>query len=75
MATASPIVVSLVLALCCLVAPASTQTSSTTCTISDSDLLFVVDGSGSLGKRNFNTTLHFVADIIDTLTIGENATR
>ncbi|KAK3705144.1 hypothetical protein RRG08_005532 [Elysia crispata] len=39
------------------------------------DIFLLLDASGSLGKRNFVRTLHFVEGIVDFFTIGPDSVR
>lgn len=39
------------------------------------DLLFVLDGSGSIGQKTFEKQKSFVNLIVNRLDIGDNATR
>ena len=39
------------------------------------DLIFLLDGSGSEGNKNFNTQLQFVKNFTDQFEIGPNNTR
>lgn len=39
------------------------------------DLAFVIDGSTSVGRRDFNQTLQFVASFVSAFNISANATR
>ena len=60
--------------------PQTTTTLTTTTTTSTLycppfDLIFVLDSSGSLGTDNWNLVKQFAANVVDTLTIGENNTR
>jgi plastocyanin len=43
--------------------------------VARADIVFVLDGSGSVGSANFQIMLDFVEDFIDYFTIGENAVR
>ncbi|XP_033646749.1 integrin alpha-1-like [Asterias rubens] len=45
------------------------------CTNKGIDLVFVVDGSGSVGPSNFETSKQFVNDVVDSFEIGSDRTR
>ncbi|XP_029404117.1 matrilin-2 isoform X6 [Mus pahari] len=45
------------------------------CTEGPIDLVFVIDGSKSLGEENFETVKHFVTGIIDSLAVSPKAAR
>ncbi|XP_005072712.1 matrilin-2 isoform X1 [Mesocricetus auratus] len=45
------------------------------CTEGPIDLVFVIDGSKSLGEDNFEIVKHFVAGIIDSLVVSPKAAR
>ena len=39
------------------------------------DVIFVIDGSGSLGESDFDNIKYFVTDVVSSLDIGPNKTR
>ena len=39
------------------------------------NIFLLLDASGSLGKRNFDRTLHFAEGIVDSFTIGPDSVR
>lgn len=39
------------------------------------DLAFIMDGSGSVTRGNFNKMKEFIKDVLGTFDIGSNATR
>ena len=45
------------------------------CNADYTDIVFVLDGSGSEGSSNFHTQLNFVNLVINEFTIGPDATR
>ncbi|XP_022079977.1 uncharacterized protein LOC110973441 [Acanthaster planci] len=52
-----------------------TTLEQTGCNARGLDLLFVLDGSGSVGSVDFNTTKNFVLTMIDFFDIGPDKTR
>ena len=45
------------------------------CSVNQVDLVFVLDGSGSVGQENFERTKSFVANVSDAFEIGADQTR
>jgi len=45
------------------------------CQVRKMDIWFLIDESGSIGRRNFETTLRFVADLSAQFSISPNGVR
>ncbi|XP_022079888.1 integrin alpha-11-like isoform X2 [Acanthaster planci] len=45
------------------------------CSVKGIDLVFVLDGSGSVGSANFEKTKSFVSNVVDAFEIGADQTR